>query len=203
MQRVAARSMRTPGLTGLTQRFASTMMKRRLLGQQPTPVQTRNMVMITQTKSADLPKDVPDDADADAAPAVGNVNYNYLSYELNVTPSCLQRIENLVKQRDDSNYFLRVYVDAGGCSGFQYMFEVDKEIDEDEDMIVVEDADSKFPRVVVDETSLGYMKGSTLDYVQEMIKSSFVVAENPQSESACGCGSSFAMKNFASNPALD
>ena len=65
-------------------------------------------------------------------------------------------IESLVQQRDDKDYFLRVYVDAGGCSGFQYQFEVDKEIDEDEDFILVEDADSKFPRVVVDETSLGF-----------------------------------------------
>ena len=58
-------------------------------------------------------------------------------------------------------------------------------------------------KVVVDEGSFELIKGSTIDYVQEMIRSSFAVVNNPQSESACGCGSSFAVKNFEANPALD
>ncbi|RYH18838.1 hypothetical protein EON65_26825 [archaeon] len=58
-------------------------------------------------------------------------------------------------------------------------------------------------RVVVDSSSFELVKGATVDYVQEMIRSSFAVLNNPQSESACGCGSSFAVKNFASNPAKD
>lgn len=57
--------------------------------------------------------------------------------------------------------------------------------------------------VVIDNTSFELVKGSTVDFVQEMIRSSFAVVNNPQSESACGCGSSFAVKNFANNPALD
>jgi iron-sulfur cluster assembly accessory protein len=58
-------------------------------------------------------------------------------------------------------------------------------------------------KVVIDSSSFDFIKGSTVDYVQEMVRSSFAVLNNPQSESACGCGSSFAVKNFASNPALD
>lgn len=57
--------------------------------------------------------------------------------------------------------------------------------------------------MVIDGSSFDMIKGSTVDYVQEMVRSSFAVLNNPLSESACGCGSSFAVKNFASNPALD
>lgn len=58
-------------------------------------------------------------------------------------------------------------------------------------------------KVVVDPDSFELVRGATVDYVQEMIKSSFAVVNNPQSESACGCGSSFAIKNFTANPAID
>lgn len=94
-------------------------------------------------------------------------------------------------------------MDAGGCSGFQYKFELtrdaDEPVEEGEDVVF----ETQNTRVVVDRASLDLMRGSTIDYVQEMIKSAFAVTSNPQSESACGCGSSFAVKNFESNPALD
>lgn len=134
----------------------------------------------------------------------------------------MKQVERLLKQRregeengkDDDGYFLRVFVDAGGCSGFQYQFEVDNELDDDEDIVVImakpetdrssnSNNNNMSPRVVVDETSMGFLEGSTIDYVIEMIKSAFVVTDNPQSESACGCGSSFAMKNFEKFGAKD
>lgn len=161
------------------------------------------MVTVTQTKGAELPKEII------ATNKVQDTSsFMNLSDTLEVTSSCLNRVQSLLQQRmqkegcDSTDHFLRVYVDAGGCSGFQYQFEVDSDIDEDEDVVVVAAEDST-PRIVVDEVSLGFLKGSKLDYVQEMIKSSFVVVDNPQSESACGCGSSFAVKNFESNPAID
>eukprot|EP00904_Undaria_pinnatifida_P009750 jgi/Undpi1/5905/HiC_scaffold_2.g01179.m1 len=57
--------------------------------------------------------------------------------------------------------------------------------------------------LVVDETSLGFVKGATVDFEEDMMRSAFAVVNNPVSESACGCGSSFALKNFEKNPALD
>jgi iron-sulfur cluster assembly accessory protein len=57
--------------------------------------------------------------------------------------------------------------------------------------------------VVVDTSSFELVKGSTIDFTQEMMKSSFAVVNNPVSETACGCGSSFAVKNFSANPAKD
>ena len=52
-------------------------------------------------------------------------------------------------------------------------------------------------RVVIDNESFTFVKGATVDYVQEMIKSAFAILNNPNSESACGCGSSFAVKKFS------
>lgn len=164
------------------------------------------MVTVTQTKSSDL---LAADDDLPSHP-LSATDYVVVSEDLIVTPSCLARVEQLLQQRNqgetddnDKSSFLRVYVDAGGCSGFQYQFELDQEFDEEEDRTLITSAIDGSKRIVTDEASLAFLKGSTLDYVQEMIRSSFAVIDNPQSESACGCGSSFAVKNFAENPALD
>jgi iron-sulfur cluster assembly accessory protein len=191
----------------------STFSQRALLPSLSTRMRTikRTMVMITQTKSSDMPKEEEEEKNVEAVIstlAESISSFNQLSDTLIVTPSCVNQVQTLIKQRQSkrgeeaANDFLRVYVDAGGCSGFQYRFEFDNEIDEDEDIVVVANEDS-VARVVVDKISLDFLKGSTLDYVQEMIKSTFVIADNPQSESACGCGSSFAVKNFEANPATD
>lgn len=58
-------------------------------------------------------------------------------------------------------------------------------------------------KVVIDATSFELVKGATVDYEQDMMRSAFAIVNNPQSESACGCGSSFAVKNFSANPAID
>lgn len=177
---------------------------------------TRAMVMVTQTTSSDEDNQ-NGNSHAVAAPGDGD----YVAVEENtdeaisVTASCASRIRQLASTRPDPDaIYLRLYVDAGGCSGFQYKFlllsednagdalddeEEDGTIDPEEDVVFEKDG----MRVVIDQTSLELLRGSTIDYVQEMIRSSFAVVKNPQSESACGCGSSFAVKNFESNPALD
>jgi len=121
-----------------------------------------------------------------------------------VTESCMKRILQLAQKKNvpPSSIYLRVYVDSGGCSGFQYKFEIlsyEEEPLEEDDVIFGGDE----AKVVVDQSSLELIKGSHIDFVQEMIRSSFVVKDNPMSEQACGCGSSFAVKNFQQNPALD
>lgn len=188
-------------------------------------IQISNMVTVTQTSASNpLPSSKVTSSSSHLNPTMLT---NQDNESIIITQSALQQIHHLAKQKrpeEPSQVYLRVYVDAGGCSGFQYKFELeqmDKEeqsIDEDEDVIIHitnnmsnqngakegEDNEKRMEAcVVVDNTSLNYLKGSTLDYVREMIRSSFVIANNPQSESACGCGSSFAVKNFASNPALD
>eukprot|EP00600_Ochromonadales_sp_CCMP1393_P008833 CAMPEP_0174955170 /NCGR_PEP_ID=MMETSP0004_2-20121128/835_1 /TAXON_ID=420556 /ORGANISM="Ochromonas sp., Strain CCMP1393" /LENGTH=153 /DNA_ID=CAMNT_0016203073 /DNA_START=116 /DNA_END=577 /DNA_ORIENTATION=+ len=124
-----------------------------------------------------------------------------LDNSLIITNSCAKRIKLLQEQSKNPNLHLRISVEGGGCSGFQYTFEMEdaEELDDEDDGIYSKHG----AKVVVDHGSFELIKGSTVDYVQEMIRSSFAISHNPQSESACGCGSSFAVKNFSVNPALD
>ena len=82
---------------------------------------------------------------------------------------------------------LRVSVEGGGCSGFQYKFDI-QEAPAPDDMVIEQDG----AKVVVDPVSLQYMDGSALDYVNDLIGAAFKV-ENPQATAACGCGTSFSL----------
>jgi len=81
---------------------------------------------------------------------------------------------------------LRVAVEGGGCSGFQYDIRLDEAADED---LVIEDAGE---RVIVDPVSLPFLAGATIDFSDELIGARFVI-DNPNASSSCGCGTSFSM----------
>jgi iron-sulfur cluster assembly accessory protein len=84
---------------------------------------------------------------------------------------------------------LRVSVEGGGCSGFQYNFTLDDNRNPDDRVFEKEGI-----KVVVDAVSYGFVKGATVDYVEELIRSSFMVTTNPNAEGGCSCGSSFTAK---------
>jgi len=117
-----------------------------------------------------------------------------------LTRSAAKRIADL-RTDEDGPQRLRLGVDGGGCSGFQYSFTTESKTTPlgSGDLVFERDGEE----LVVDDASIEFVKGSTVDFQEEMIRSAFVVTNNPQSESACGCGSSFALKNFSDNPALD
>jgi iron-sulfur cluster assembly accessory protein len=82
---------------------------------------------------------------------------------------------------------LRVAVEGGGCSGFQYDFKLDSERTDD-DLVIEKDGAT----VLIDSVSLVYMSGSEIDYVDDLIGRSFKV-NNPQATMSCGCGTSFSI----------
>lgn len=86
----------------------------------------------------------------------------------------------------DDGKALRVAVEGGGCSGFQYDIRLDAPAEED---LVLENAGQ---RVVVDPVSLPFLAGAVIDFSDELIGARFVI-ENPNATSSCGCGTSFSM----------
>ena len=105
-----------------------------------------------------------------------------------VTDRAAARIAEIVAEtKAAQETALRVAVLAGGCSGFQYKFDLDSEIQPDD--LLIEHGPA---RVVVDAVSLDLLAGSELDYAEELIGSYFSV-RNPNAKSACGCGTSFSI----------
>lgn len=104
---------------------------------------------------------------------------------IDITENAQEHIANVLK-KDNVKYF-RITVLGGGCAGFQYKFDFDNEINSDDILI----SRSKI-EILIDNTSLNFIKGSTIDYVNELIGSSFKI-KNPQASSSCGCGTSFSI----------
>lgn len=123
-----------------------------------------------------------------------------VSDRLTLTDACAARLKALSDEDGASaRTRLRLAVEGGGCSGFKYTFALERadEASADADASVDEDrvfrADNG-AEVVIDEISFGFVRGATIDYVEEMIKSSFEVVKNPQADASCGCGASFNAK---------
>ena len=100
--------------------------------------------------------------------------------EINFSKKAVERIDQLVAKKPSGTFF-RIAVKGGGCSGFKYDFTFDNKI---------EKTDLKYQNIVVDKSSLDMLKGSQVDFSEELIGSSFKIS-NPKTKSSCGCGISF------------
>jgi len=99
--------------------------------------------------------------------------------------SALKRISEIQSKENNHEKFLRVSISGGGCSGFQYIFELDDKRRED-------DLEIEKNIAVTDETSLPFLNGAEIDFVKELGASYFKV-NNPNAKASCGCGSSFSV----------
>tara|TARA_A100001388_G_C28672763_1_gene452415 strand:- start:647 stop:964 length:318 start_codon:yes stop_codon:yes gene_type:complete len=102
--------------------------------------------------------------------------------EIKFTDKALKQI-NILLSKKDRGYFFRIAIKGGGCSGFQYEFTFDDAKGDD---------DLNYENILIDKTSADLLKGSEVDYVNELIGSQFKIT-NPQSKSSCGCGVSFSL----------
>ena len=100
--------------------------------------------------------------------------------EIKFSKKAVEKVNQLIEKKPLGTFF-RISVKGGGCSGFKYDFSFDNQIEE---------SDSKYEIIVIDKTSLDMLKGSNIDFAEELIGSSFKIS-NPKTKSSCGCGISF------------
>jgi iron-sulfur cluster insertion protein len=104
---------------------------------------------------------------------------------MDFTGAAAAKVRELIAEEGNAALKLRVYIQGGGCSGFQYGFEFDEARNEDDFAIVTEGV-----TLLVDPLSLQYLAGATVDYSESLSGAQFVI-RNPNAKTTCGCGSSF------------
>ena len=107
--------------------------------------------------------------------------------EVSLSAAAARRIAALIAAEGNPALMLRLAVSGGGCSGFQYGFSFDDALNEDDRLFERDGV-----KLVVDETSLDLLVGAEVDFVEDLVGSSFQV-RNPNASSSCGCGSSFSV----------
>ena len=100
--------------------------------------------------------------------------------EINFSKKAVEKVNQLISKKPSGTFF-RISVKGGGCSGFKYDFTFDSKID---------DNDLKHENIVIDKSSLKMLEGSSVDFSEELIGTSFKIS-NPKTKSSCGCGISF------------
>lgn len=104
-----------------------------------------------------------------------------------ITDSAVQKVKSLIEEEGNRELKLRVFVTGGGCSGFQYGFTFDENINEGDTTIVRDGVE-----FLVDPMSYQYLVGAELDYKEDLQGAMFVI-KNPNASTTCGCGSSFSI----------
>ncbi|HET7850372.1 MAG TPA: iron-sulfur cluster insertion protein ErpA [Pseudolabrys sp.] len=109
-----------------------------------------------------------------------------MTASVTVSERAARRIGEILKG-EPAGTMLRVSVEGGGCSGFQYKFDMER-AKADDDIVIARDGAT----VLIDPVSIGFMAGSEIDFVEDLIGASFKV-KNPNATASCGCGTSFAL----------
>ena len=105
---------------------------------------------------------------------------------INFTDNAAKKVAELIAEEGNPNLKLRVFVQGGGCSGFQYGFTFDEKVNEDDTSMMKDGVE-----LLIDPMSYQYLVGAEIDYKEDINGAQFVI-KNPNVTSTCGCGSSFA-----------
>ena len=105
--------------------------------------------------------------------------------DIQISDNAANQLANLIASKDNPDLLFRIYIQGGGCSGFQYGFQFEEKADGDD-----LEFDNSGVRVVVDPMSLQYLNGAEVDFIDDLQGSRFVV-NNPNAATTCGCGASF------------
>lgn len=103
------------------------------------------------------------------------------------TDSAASKVKALIEEEGNPDLKLRVFVQGGGCSGFQYGFTFDEDVGEDDTVL-----DKLGVKLLIDSMSYQYLVGAEIDYKEDLEGSQFVI-KNPNATTTCGCGSSFSV----------
>ena len=106
---------------------------------------------------------------------------------MNISDSAANKVRTLIQEEENNNLKLRVFVTGGGCSGFEYGFTFDEDVEDDDTRI-----DKEGVTLLIDALSYQYLAGSVVDYKEDLQGSRFTV-ENPNAITTCGCGNSFSL----------
>jgi iron-sulfur cluster assembly accessory protein len=109
---------------------------------------------------------------------------NDMSTNVTVSASAARKIGEIL-EKESAGAMLRVSVEGGGCSGFQYKFDIERS-KADDDVVIQQDGAT----VLIDPVSLNFMSGAEIDFVDDLIGASFRI-NNPKATASCGCGTSF------------
>ncbi len=109
-----------------------------------------------------------------------------MSGTITISERAAKRISQIIA-KEDANKMLRISVSGGGCSGFQYGFDLEKSQKDDDLMF-----EKNGIQVIVDTVSIQYIDGSEVDFVDDLIGASFQI-RNPNATASCGCGTSFSL----------
>ncbi len=110
---------------------------------------------------------------------------------LTLTDSAVEKVYDLIIEEENPNLKLRVFVQGGGCSGFQYGFTFD-EIKNEDDYVISKQIKNSNVEFLIDSMSAMYLTGAQIDYVDDINGAQFII-KNPNATTTCGCGSSFSL----------
>ncbi len=111
---------------------------------------------------------------------------------VNFTDDAANKVAELILEEENPDLKLRVYITGGGCSGLQYGFSFEENINDDDEVITkkIDNPDLKQVTLLIDALSLQYLENADIDYVDDIDGARFVI-RNPNAKTTCGCGSSF------------